>query len=132
MLMDSSIAGGQVLRYNNCMINNWTVIFYHDNREKSPVEEFINSLEKQIAAKIINTLTLIEEFGFDQGHVDVKKLTGTPLWEIRILGKVSTRVIYVTEVQNKVVLLHAFKKKSQKTPVIEIQTALRRLINYKR
>jgi len=54
-----------------------------------------------------------------------KKLTGK-IYELRIRGKEEVRIIYAF-VKNRIYLLHAFKKKTQKTPIREIKIALRRL-----
>ena len=56
----------------------------------------------------------------------VKKLTGTPLWEIRILGKDSIRILYVLIQEENVLVLHGFIKKTQKTPTKEIELATNR------
>jgi len=50
-----------------------------------------------------------------------KKLTKN-LYELRISGKVSLRIIY-TQIDQFYVLLHAFQKKTNQTPKKEIQTA---------
>ncbi len=57
----------------------------------------------------------------------IKKLTGTPLWEIRILGEDSIRILYVTKQEKKIILLHAFVKKTDQTPKKEIDISLARL-----
>ncbi len=62
--------------------------------------------------------------------IHTKKLTGSPLWEIRILGQDNIRVIYAILVKDTVLLLHGFIKKSQKTPTREIEKALLRLKEY--
>jgi len=59
----------------------------------------------------------------------IKKLTGTPLWEIRILGKDNIRIFYALMSKNGIIVLHGFIKKSLKTPSREIEVALHR---YKR
>ncbi len=56
-----------------------------------------------------------------------KKLVGTPLWEIRIVGKDNIRVLYVAIQKEDVFVLHAFLKKTQKTERKEIKIALKRL-----
>ena len=57
-----------------------------------------------------------------------RKLKGVEkLWELR-LGR--HRVIYFYYQGDKAVLLHAFKKQSQKTPLREIEVALQRMRNY--
>jgi phage-related protein len=55
---------------------------------------------------------------------DIKKLQ-RGLYELRILGKSSIRVFY-TIIRREYLLLHAFKKKSQKTPLKEMKIALDR------
>ena len=60
-----------------------------------------------------------------------KKLTGTPFWEIRILGKDNLRVVYISQVKDEVIVLHGFIKKSQKTPDKEIDIAFKRFQNWK-
>jgi len=48
------------------------------------------------------------------------------LYELRIRGKREIRIFYCFKV-NKIVLLHGFVKKTQKTPDKEINTATSRL-----
>jgi len=70
---------------------------------------------------------LIEELGY-RGFLkypDGKKLSGYDLFEIRVKRKEIYRCIYVY-LQNKIVLLSFFKKKSNRTPTKEIQKALKR------
>jgi phage-related protein len=56
----------------------------------------------------------------------VKHLEG-PLWEIRLSGKAGiARALYVTSFGQRVVVLRAFVKKTQKMPRNEIELALRR------
>ncbi len=68
---------------------------------------------------------------FERRVPHVKKLTGTELWELRILGSDSVRVLYVAMTGKTFVLLHGFKKKKDKTPPKEIKTAESRLVELK-
>jgi len=54
-----------------------------------------------------------------------KKLQAN-LYELRISGKIAVRILY-TIVNNEFYLIHAFKKKKQKTPAKELKTAIDRL-----
>ena len=57
----------------------------------------------------------------------VKHLQG-PLWEIRLGGRAGiARALYVTMRQQRVIVVRAFVKKTQKTPPSEIALALARL-----
>ena len=56
----------------------------------------------------------------------VRRLEGK-LWEMRMKGKDGiARAVYVTESGHRVVVVHVFVKKTQKTPRREIETALQR------
>lgn len=55
-----------------------------------------------------------------------KKLSGTPFWEIRVLGRDNIRVIYIVQTEKTVIVLHGFIKKKQKTPTKEILIADKR------
>lgn len=56
----------------------------------------------------------------------VKHLEGK-LWEMRLTGRDGiARVLYVTVIGRRVVVVRAFMKKTQKTPRTEIDLALQR------
>lgn len=102
------------------------VNFYIDHRDKNPVGDFLDK-NKDVKVKATIIIKNIIEFGLSSVTPHIKKLSGLPLWEIRILGKSSARILYINKIKNQIVLLHAFKKKSNKTPQKEINTALKRL-----
>jgi phage-related protein len=60
-----------------------------------------------------------------------QKITGSPLWEIKLKGKTGIRVIYVVHTKTAIIALHGFIKKSQKTPTKELNTALVRYKEWK-
>jgi len=60
-----------------------------------------------------------------------KKLDNN-LFEIRIKHKGQWRATYAYILKNKIIILSAFLKKTQKTPKKEIVKALRRLQNYEK
>ncbi|MDL2397609.1 type II toxin-antitoxin system RelE/ParE family toxin [Rhizobium mayense] len=56
----------------------------------------------------------------------VKHLEG-PIWEMRLKGRDGiARAAYVTVREQRVVVVHVFRKKTQKTPRREIEIALKR------
>src|SRR5437763_4415559 len=56
----------------------------------------------------------------------VKYLEGK-LWEMRLMGRDGiARVLYVTAIGRRVVVVRAFIQKTQKTPRVQIEIALRR------
>ena len=69
----------------------------------------------------------LEEYGISRAIPDLRKVVGTNIWEIRILGKENVRIFCAGIPEGKVAILHIFLKKRQKTPAKEINTALKRL-----
>lgn len=109
------------------MEEQWKVILYRTSSGDYPVREFIDGLEIKAQSKVEDSIKLLQEFGIRLGLPHVKKLTGTELWELRILGSDSLRVLYITMTGKTFVLLHGFKKKKDKTPPKEIKIAEGRL-----
>lgn len=113
------------------MEETWKVVLYRSPSGDYPVQQFIDSLEIKAQAKVRNTITLLAKFGIRLGLPHVKKLTVTDLWELRILGSDSIRVLYVAVTGKTFVLLHGFKKKKYKTPPKEIKITEARLAEYR-
>jgi phage-related protein len=107
-------------------MDKWEIIYYLTTSGDNPTLEFLEANPK-IKTKVFKIFEYIEKYGLSSVISHVKKLSGTPLWEIRILGQDSTRVLYVTRQEKKIVVLNIFKKKSDKTPLKEIRVALERL-----
>lgn len=112
------------------MDQQWQIYYYKTAGNNSPVEEFILKLDVKTQNKIIDILTLLKEFGITLGLPHTKKLVGTPLWELRILGNNNIRFFYITQTGKVFLLLHGFQKKKQKTDKREIKVALERLAYY--
>jgi phage-related protein len=99
----------------------WKVSFYHDARGRSPVIEYLDGLVARDRARVARYLELVREFGPRLAMPHARHLDGG-LWELR---PGAHRVIYAAVASERVVLLHAFRKKSQKTPRREIERARR-------
>lgn len=104
----------------------YKVTFYTLPSGKSPARNFIFRSEVRIQRKIFNQIKHLEEFGITSENRYLRKLIGTPLWESRILGRDSIRIISVAIVEKTVVILHIFKKKGNKTPINDLRTSLER------
>lgn len=112
------------------MDGKWRIEYYKTTSGSSPIDEFIDSLTSKAQIKVSDTLDLLKELELTLGLPHAKKLTGTPLWELRILGQDSIRILYITKAVKVFLLLHGFQKKKQKTDKKEIDTALKRLSEY--
>ena len=97
----------------------------------NPFSEFLDSLDYKQQTKILRLIFQIKEYGLISILPHTKKLSGTPFWEIRILGKDNLRVIYIIQLKDEVIILHGFVKKSQKTSSKEINIAFKRFQDWK-
>ena len=111
-------------------MSNMKLIFYFDLRGHDPVRDFLDHLSKSARDKTLRAITPLVEFGIGTHILNTKKLKGTPLWEVRVLGKDSVRILYAIAIAHRVLILHGFVKKSQKTPTKEINLALKRLSDW--
>ena len=86
----------------------------------------IEALPVGIRASYARLTELLEEFGLDL-HLPYSRAMGSGLFELRPRGKEgSARVFYCTKVGKKIIVLHSFVKKTQKTPKRELETARKR------
>lgn len=112
------------------MEGKWKIEVYESPNGDKLVEEFLNSLDERARLKISRTFELLEQYGLEGVYPHSKKLIGTSLWELRIIGSDSIRILYITATGKVFLLLHGFKKKTQKTPSKEIGIAKKRLDEY--
>ncbi len=108
----------------------YKVGFYKDQRGYEPVVDFVKSLPVKHRAKAIKTIDLLAEFGRDLKEPYAKHIEDE-LWELRIKqGSDISRIFYFAEIGSSFVLLHGFVKKTEKTPVKELERARRYLDDY--
>jgi phage-related protein len=100
----------------------WRVEFL-DERVAAALEVFPDDIQ----ASFLRIARMIAENGLERVHDPYVKHLEGPLWEMRLKGKDGiARAAYVTASGKRVVVVHVFGKKTQKTPRREIVTALRR------
>jgi phage-related protein len=101
--------------------------FYYENAMgNQPVREWILGLSVE-DRKLIGRDVQKVEFGWPLGMPYCRSL-GNGLWEVRSAltdGKIGRVIFCVT--QNRMVLLHGFVKKTQKTPAQDLKLALKRM-----
>jgi len=100
----------------------WSVEFLDEK-----VQAALYELPRDIRASFERIVHLVEENGLERVREPyVKHLEGA-LWEMRMRGKDGiARAAYVKASGRRVVVVHVFVKKTQKTPRREIETALKR------
>jgi phage-related protein len=91
------------------------------------VDDELAALPQEMRARFTRIAELIEAVGLPNvKEPHVRHIRG-PVWEIRLKGKAGiARALYVTATGQRVVVVRAFVKKTQKTPRAEIEIALQR------
>lgn len=109
-------------------MNGWQVDFY-----EKEIERFLDSLSRKEKAKVLRNISLLERLGLELKEPYVKHLKIQKLRELRVIFKSKIfRLIFFHYQKKLLVILHAFIKKSQKTPSKEIKIALTRMKQYKK
>ena len=99
------------------------VIFYEKSDGDCPVEEFIESLDVKMRAKIVGLLELLEEKG-NLLREPYSKPIVDGIFELRCkVGNNITRVLYFFYYEGKIILTNGFVKKTQKIPLEEVRLA---------
>ena len=101
------------------------ILFFRTEQGNEPVREWLLSLAKE-ERKAIGDDVLKVQYCWPIGKPLVGSL-GKGLWEVRSrLGDRIARVLFCVEGRT-MVLLHGFVKKTQKTPLHELDLALKRM-----
>ena len=107
------------------VVRTWKVKFFQTARGDFPVKDFTEEQDQPTQTKIAHSIRLLIDYGPFLKPPDIKKLQDK-LYELRIPGKRAVRIFY-TMINGEYYLLHAFKKKSQKTPTKELKVAIDRI-----
>jgi len=100
----------------------WQIIYFNQKLE----EEILN-LPDGLLARYLRLTDLMLEFGSNLGLPHTKPID-TGLFELRVKSQEGiARVFFCTKVGKKIIMLHSFIKKSQKTPKKEIKIAKTRM-----
>lgn len=103
----------------------WNIIFFKNRSGDEIVKNDIRRFEEPTISKIGRLLDLLRYKGPFLLMPYSKKIKGN-LFELRVRGFQEVRIFYTFR-RGSVHVLHVFQKKSQKTPVKELKTALERL-----
>ncbi len=112
----------------------YEIYFYKDRSGKEPVLEYLKELSQKKDKssrikfdKINDYIQALSVYGVAIGEPYIKHLSGD-IWELRPLRD---RILFVAWDKNGFVLLHHFMKKTQKTPIREIEKAKREVADLK-
>ncbi len=106
----------------------FNIHFYKDKSGREPIKEYLDKLCSSKSKdgrikqdKILFYLQILREYGIKAGMPYIKHIDGD-IWELRPLRD---RIFFFNWQADRFILLHHFKKKTQKTPKREIEQAKR-------
>jgi len=101
----------------------WTVETLSD-----VVDAELEALPPALQARLIRLMEMVEAIGLEQLHEPHVKHIEGKLWELRAKAAEGiARGLYVTVTGRRVVVVHIFAKKSQKTPRSALDIARQRM-----
>ncbi len=110
----------------------FTVVLYETEDGKTPVEDWMDSLDPKMRAKLIAMLLLLEEKGNALRKPYTESL-GDGIFELRaIQGNNISRALFFFYFNQRIIVTNGFIKKQQKTPANEIQLAKERRLDFLR
>jgi len=105
-------------------------IYYEDERNSRPVEEFINELEFKTKAKVLARIEFLEERWQELRRPYVDTLE-EGLYELRVVFSGNqVRVIYAYMFKGYIVLLHGIIKKTKEVPREDMLKAKNRMNDF--
>ena len=104
--------------------------FYETEQGIQPAKEFLLSLDTKMRAKMVNTISILQDNGYALREPYSKYLS-EGIFELRArVGSDITRVLYFFYVDSRIVLTNGFIKKTNKTPIKEIEKAKKYRADY--
>jgi phage-related protein len=101
---------------------NWTITYYSES-----VQAEILTMAPGFLARYLRYTDRMEIYGPDLGMPHTRAM-GEGLFEMRLkAGEGIARVLYCTMIGKRIMILHQFIKKSDKTPPKELALARRRM-----
>lgn len=104
-----------------------SINFYTTKSGKCPVKSHLDTLSDKQVTKIAWVLKLIREVGQVPAKYFKKLVNTDDIWEVRVdVGKNTFRLLGFFKGRELIILTNSFQKKSQKTPMNEINLAEKR------
>ena len=104
----------------------WTTEFYIAPDGTSPIEAFLDSLDSKTRARFLWSMEQLRVRNIQAREPLVRHLEDK-LWELREESRTNIyRIIYFFYTGQRIVFLHGFQKKTQKTPKKELEIARNR------
>ncbi|MEN8265180.1 MAG: type II toxin-antitoxin system RelE/ParE family toxin [Nitrospirota bacterium] len=105
----------------------YNLLFYTTERGDSPIDKFLDKLDKKSRAKVAAYISLLEEQGPNLKRPYADIVMGK-IRELRIHHRSSQyRILYFFKLRDQIILVHAFSKKTQQLKERDIELAKRRM-----
>jgi len=105
----------------------YQILFYTTERGDSPIDEFLDELDKKSRAKVEAYLSFLAEQGPNLKRPYADHVRGK-IRELRIhYSSNQYRILYFFYLGDRIVLVHAFSKKTQQLRESDIELAERRM-----
>lgn len=102
----------------------YQIVYYADRKGREPVRRYVNDLPSKEQQKVYAYLEFLRQ---REGYLDepyAKHIIGK-IRELRVdFSRNRHRIFYFTAMGKRIILLHAFLKKTPKTPKTEIKKAV--------
>jgi len=108
----------------------WTILFYTEESGQEPVREFLATLDQKTQIRFLWSIEQLQIRNTQAREPLVRHLEGK-IWELRRESDTNIyRLLYAFLNGKRILFLHGFQKKTQKTPRREIEIAERRLESF--
>lgn len=106
----------------------FSVEYYETGAGKCPVREFLDDLKATDPNDFAAVMAGLAKLQHRDNHREpLSKPIGKPLFELRHLGKLNTRVIYFFMKGRRIIAVHGIRNKDWKIPYRDRKTALARM-----
>jgi len=110
----------------------WSILFYTDERGYEPVREFLGTVDRKTRARFAWSIEQLRVRNVQAREPLVRHLEGK-IWELREESQTNIyRLLYAFVDGRRILFLHGFQKKEQRTRRREIEMAQRRLDAFQR
>jgi len=110
----------------------WSIVFYIEESGRNPVGEFLTALDVKAQARFVASMEQLRVRNVSAREPLVRHLEDK-VWELREESRGNIyRLLYFFFSDRRIVFLHGFQKKTEKTPRGEIEIAMRRMKTFVR
>ncbi len=103
--------------------DNFNILFFELDDKTCPVQDFLDSLDDKMAAKMYGMMDILAEYG-NELRLPYSEHLEDGIFEVRAkFASNITRVLYFFYTGKTIVMTNGFVKKQQKTPKAQIELA---------